>query len=78
VLRAVANWWDSIELWITQLAFPFQVVLAIVVLLPLCSGVAVLADMASDAVDDVLARQRAARRRVTGGSDRAGRDRAGS
>ncbi|MDT7591676.1 MAG: hypothetical protein QOH45_1207, partial [Pseudonocardiales bacterium] len=46
MLRSLADWWDSVELWITQLAFPFQVVLAIVVLLPLCGGVAVLADLA--------------------------------
>ncbi len=56
VLRAIADWWDSVELWITQLAFPFQVVLAIVVLLPLCAGVAVLADRVSDAVDFWTAR----------------------
>jgi len=61
VLRSLADWWDSVELWITQLAFPFQVVLAIVVLLPLCGGVAVLADLSSDAVDAWWARHRAAR-----------------
>ena len=32
----VADWWDAVELWLTQLAFPFQVLLAIVVVLPLC------------------------------------------
>jgi hypothetical protein len=62
VLHALANWWDSVELWVTQLAFPFQVVLAIVVLLPLCAGLAVLADLASDLVDGWLARFRLARR----------------
>jgi phosphatidylglycerophosphate synthase len=61
VLRSLADWWDSVELWITQLAFPFQVVLAIVVLLPLCGGVAVLADLASDKVDGWWARYRGAR-----------------
>jgi hypothetical protein len=61
VLHALANWWDSVELWITQLAFPFQVVLAIVVLLPLCGGVAALADLASDAVDTLIARWRVGR-----------------
>lgn len=40
MLRAVANWWDAVELWITQLPFPMQVVLAILVLLPLCWGTA--------------------------------------
>lgn len=51
MLRSLANWWDSLELWITQLEFPFQVALAIVVLLPLCAGVATLADLASGAWD---------------------------
>jgi hypothetical protein len=36
VWRAVADWWDSVELWVTQLAFPFQVLLALVVVLPVC------------------------------------------
>jgi hypothetical protein len=61
VLHAVANWWDSVELWVTQLAFPFQVVLAIVILLPLCAGVAVLFDLASDLLDSWIARWRVAR-----------------
>jgi hypothetical protein len=50
VLRELANRWDAVELWVTQLAFPFQVVLAIVVVLPLCWGVAGLVDRAVDAV----------------------------
>jgi hypothetical protein len=49
VLRELANRWDAFELWVTQLAFPFQVVLAIVVVLPLCWGVAGLLDLAVDA-----------------------------
>lgn len=40
MVRAIADWWDAVELWITQLAFPFQVLLAAVVLLPLCWGAA--------------------------------------
>jgi hypothetical protein len=58
VLRAIADWWDSVELWITQLAFPFQVLLAIVVLLPLCAGVATLVDLVSSGLDNVIARLR--------------------
>jgi uncharacterized membrane protein YagU involved in acid resistance len=67
VLRVLADWWDSVELWITQLAFPFQVMLAIVVLLPLCGGVAVLADLGSDRLDDWSARRRARRDARPGG-----------
>ncbi|MFC5996849.1 hypothetical protein ACFQE5_21810 [Pseudonocardia hispaniensis] len=47
-MRAVADWWDAVELWLTQLAFPFQVLLAMMVALPLCWSVAGLADRAVD------------------------------
>ena len=50
MLREVANRWDAVELWVTQLAFPFQVVLAVLVVLPLCWAVAGLLDRAVDAV----------------------------
>jgi len=43
-VRWLADWWDGVELWITQLWFPFQVALVIVVLLPLCWAAAVLID----------------------------------
>lgn len=44
VARAIADGWDAFELWLTQLAFPLQVVLAILVVVPLCWGVAALVD----------------------------------
>ncbi|WP_037068664.1 hypothetical protein [Pseudonocardia acaciae] len=69
MLRSLANWWDSVELWITQLPFPFQVALAIVVLLPLCALVAALADKASDAWDAWWERLRGPRHGSGGGSD---------
>lgn len=50
MLREVADRWDAVELWVTQLAFPFQVVLALLVVLPLCWAVAGLLDRAVDAV----------------------------
>jgi hypothetical protein len=58
VLRELANRWDAFELWVTQLAFPFQVVLAIVVVLPLCWAAAGLLDRAVDAVVLLGARRR--------------------
>jgi hypothetical protein len=58
VLRELANRWDAVELWVTQLAFPFQVVLAVVVVLPLCWVVAGLLDRAVDAVVVLGARRR--------------------
>lgn len=42
--RGLADWWDSVELWVTQLDLPLQLLLAVVLLLPLCWGGAVLAD----------------------------------
>jgi hypothetical protein len=54
VVRAIADWWDAVELWLTQLEFPFQVALAIVVGLPLCwlaaAGIDRLVDVLADAV----------------------------
>ncbi|MBC8093572.1 MAG: hypothetical protein H7Y15_16880 [Pseudonocardia sp.] len=38
--RALADWYDAVELWVTQLVFPLQVVLAVAVVLPLCFLVA--------------------------------------
>ena len=50
MVRAIADWWDAVELWLTQLAFPFQVALAIVVGLPLCWFAAAAADRLVDGV----------------------------
>ena len=63
MLRELANRWDAVELWVTQLAFPFQVALAIVVVLPLCWGVAGLVDRVVDAVVLLGARRRPQARR---------------
>jgi hypothetical protein len=70
VLRELANQWDAFELWVTQLAFPFQVVLAIVVVLPLCWGVAGLLDRAVDAAVVLGARRRPVRRQAGRPTDR--------
>jgi hypothetical protein len=63
-MRWLADWWDGIELWITQLWFPFQVVLVIVVLLPLCWGAARVVDVAVDRVSGL--RPKRWRRRRSG------------
>ncbi|HET6258936.1 MAG TPA: hypothetical protein VFE39_09825 [Pseudonocardia sp.] len=52
MMRAVADWWDAVELWITQLPFPMQVVLAVLVMLPLCWGTAAGVDRVVDLVVD--------------------------
>jgi hypothetical protein len=62
VVRALADWWDAVELWLTQLAFPFQVALAIIVGLPLCwlaaAGIDRLVDLARGFVSEKLAATR--------------------
>ncbi|RZS31439.1 hypothetical protein EV193_114132 [Herbihabitans rhizosphaerae] len=40
MLRWLAEWWGGVELWITQLWFPFQFLLVMGVLLPVCLTVA--------------------------------------
>jgi hypothetical protein len=50
VIRAVADWWDAVELWLTQLPFGFQVLLAGFVLVPLCWCAAVVVDRLADRV----------------------------
>lgn len=44
MLRAVATWWDGVELWLTQLDFAVQVVLVVAVVGPVCWGVAAVID----------------------------------
>ena len=61
MVRAIADWWDAVELWLTQLAFPFQVTLAIVVGLPLCWFAAAAADRLVDVVVGVVGAKVAAR-----------------
>lgn len=53
-MRAFADWWDAVELWVTQLAFPLQVVLAAVVVLPVCAILAILVDRVFDVAETVL------------------------
>lgn len=67
VLRALANWWDAVELWLTQLPFPLQVLLAAVVLLPVCWGVATLLDRFVDVVVARWARRREIRTQTPAG-----------
>jgi len=50
VLPGLANWWDAVALWLSELAFPFQFALVIAVLAPLCLVVAWAIDRAVDLV----------------------------
>ncbi|HEV3359595.1 MAG TPA: hypothetical protein VG247_22535 [Pseudonocardiaceae bacterium] len=40
----LANWWDGVELWLTQLPFVFEFAIVIAVLGPLCVVLAILLD----------------------------------
>ncbi|NUT49287.1 MAG: hypothetical protein HOV94_18565 [Saccharothrix sp.] len=48
MVDAFEQWWDGVELWMAQLAFPFQFALLMGVLLPVCLGVARLIDRVVD------------------------------
>ncbi|WP_420803568.1 hypothetical protein [Saccharothrix deserti] len=48
MVDAFEQWWDGVELWLAQLAFPFQFALLMGVLLPLSLGVARLIDRVVD------------------------------
>lgn len=58
----MANWWDGIELWLTQLPFPMQVVLAVVVLVPGCWAVSAAVDRLLDVATTRVAARRPGRR----------------
>lgn len=65
-MRAVADWWDAVELWITQLPFPLQVVLAVVMVVPLCWGTSAGVDRLVDLVATHVRRDRSDVRRSSG------------
>jgi hypothetical protein len=44
----LSDWWNGVELWIAGLAFPFQFVLVVAVLAPVCTVVAYLIDRGVD------------------------------
>ena len=54
----LADQWDGFELWVTQLWFPFQVALVIVLLLPACWWAAKLIDAGVDHLSAAISRRR--------------------
>jgi hypothetical protein len=52
----LSDWWNAVELWITQLSFPAQFAVVIAVLLPVCAGGAWLIDRAVDFVGNKINR----------------------
>lgn len=56
----LANWWDGVDLWLSQLAFPFQFAIVVAVLAPVCLGIAWLVDRVVDLVSGRVTRSRTA------------------
>lgn len=75
IVRAVVAWWDAVELWVTQLAFPVQVLLVVLVVLPLCGSAAVILDRGVDRVVAAAHRGRGHGRGQDGGGTPADSDR---
>jgi hypothetical protein len=61
----LANWWDGVDLWLSQLAFPFQFAIVIAVLAPVCLGLAWLIDHVVDLVPGLFSGGPKPGRRVT-------------
>lgn len=57
MLDGLAQWWDGVELWFTQLWFPVQVGLLMVVLVPLCWWAARMIDSGFDRFASLLSRE---------------------
>jgi hypothetical protein len=76
VLEWLADWWDGVELWLTQLPFPIQFALVMVVLLPICLGIALLIDRVVDRLSARFSRARDAEPplRTRGGPEAADRE----
>jgi len=54
VLSDVLQWWDGVELWLTQVGLALQVTLLMLVVLPICWWVARVFDRAVGLVFDRL------------------------
>jgi hypothetical protein len=61
VVRALLDWWDGVELWLTQLSFPLQVLLAVLVLIPGCWLASALIDRTVGAVLGAVSTRRGER-----------------
>jgi hypothetical protein len=62
VLHAIADWWDGIELWLTQQWFPVQLAVVFPVLLPALWLMAATIDRVVDAVSARIAAARSGSR----------------
>ena len=55
--QSVARWWDGVELWLTQLGLPAQIVILRAVLLPTCWWVATGIDRGVDLISERIGRR---------------------
>ncbi|GAA0532017.1 hypothetical protein GCM10011581_16480 [Saccharopolyspora subtropica] len=56
VLEWLVEWYDGVELWLVQLAYPLQVTLVLAVLLPVCWALARVVDRGIDGLGAKLTR----------------------
>lgn len=53
-MQWLSDWWNDVELWVAQLPFWLQFALVMVILVPLCTGVAWAIDRIVDYVSATL------------------------
>lgn len=73
MLEWLGSWWNSAELWLTQLWFPFQFAFVMALLIPVCIGVAWLIDRIVDLLSARVTRVRDAQPPVGGPARETGR-----
>ncbi|MGP4016390.1 hypothetical protein [Saccharopolyspora sp. 5N708] len=74
MLEWLVEWYDGVELWLVQLAYPLQVSLVLAVLLPLCWALARVIDRGIDGLGAKLTRVRDAEPPVGRRDGETGRD----
>ena len=61
MLDNLSAWWDAVELWVVELWFPFQFLVVMAVVVPVCLAVAWAVDRGVDHLSAWLRRVRRSR-----------------
>lgn len=72
MLNWLGDWWNAVELWLTQLWFPFQFALVMAVLMPICLAAAWLIDRLIDKVSTWFSHPREEDPPIEDGAERPG------
>ncbi|MEC3915281.1 hypothetical protein [Nocardia sp. CDC160] len=64
-MHAIANWWDSVELWVAGLPFIPQFAVVLAAMVPVCLAIAYVLDRTLRVVLRALGRDRIAAREAT-------------